>query len=225
MRQLMTGIVLVVALGSWSQAGTTKIRSGQINFGEGIDEDLKVSGDLLLDGTGFAEVVSVTGEVTATGRLTAGDASHSLTITVPAVSFNAWIGSPTDAQWLFDGGNYTAYPKETGSLKTGIVFLWIAPGTQLYQVMVHGVFVDDAAQHELRARVYKLNVSNPTNPIPLTSEAVQEGGVAGPFSVTLTPDYVVEEGYACLVKVQLKNQTVGKTLLFGIRAVLHETQY
>lgn len=225
MKTIFRAVFLLVFLVDAVTAATTKIRSGQIDFSEGINQDLKVSGDFLLDGTAYAEVASVTGEVIAAGRLSAGDATNSLSISISCLAFNTWIESGTQSGWLYDSTNLTAYPNTIDELETGILPLRITPGTRLYQVVVHGVFADAGSEHQVRARVYKQNIADPAGPSPLTSEEVQDGGTAGPFSLTLTPDYVVEGGYTCLVRVQLKNHATKKALLFGVEVILHQTQY
>lgn len=186
----------------------TKIRSGQIDFADGVAGDLDVAGQL-----------------SAVGRLTSGDSTHALTIAVSAIAFRPWIISSTEPEWFSDSSSYAAYPKDTGTLRTGILQVALAPGTRLYQVVAHGVFADSAAGHQLRAQVLKQNIAAPAGPVTLTSETVQDGGTAGPFSVALTPDYVVESGYCCLIRVRLKNETAQKLLFYGIELGLRETRY
>jgi len=195
-------------------AGPTRVRSGQIDFGEGVEGGLHVAGALSADGP-----------ITADGRIRAGSGGAALTETIGASGFNAWIGSATQCQWLFDASSLSAWPSEAGALTTGLLALRLSPGTRLYRVIVHGAFSDTAPGNQFRGMVWKQSILSAGFPQPLTTELTEYGGTTGAFSLELTPDYAVEEGNACVVQVRMKNDYAGGTLLLGVELVLHETHY
>jgi hypothetical protein len=225
MLRLFSVSSLLTLIAATAFAGPTKVRSGQVDFSGGINEDLRVAGDLAVIGTVSAGVLSVTGAATIGNRMEVGDSANDLTITVSASTFNAWIGQATEPAWKLDGTNCSASPIRDSDFETGVLALSLSPGTRLYQAEVHGVFADTDTNNELRARIYKQNIATPTNPSALTAESSETGGTAGPFSLTLTPDYVVEEGYVVVVWVEMKNPNDKKTLFFGVELTLRETTY
>jgi len=225
MIRFSSALLLVSWLVSASFAGPTRVRSGQVDFSGGIEENLRIVGDLATTGTVSAGVLSVTGAAAIGGRIEAGDSTNDLTVTVGASAFKAWLGDATESAWKFDEINYSAWPVRTGDLKAGVLTMGLSPGTRLYQVTVHGVFTNNDTGNELRARVYKRNTAVPTSPLPLTAESAETGGTVGSFSITLTPDYVVEDGYVVVVRVEIKNTNDKKTLFFGVGLTLHETTY
>jgi len=225
MKRVPVIVFWLAILAAGSSAAATKVRSGQVDFSDGIAGNVTIMGNVTSTGEVQSETLSVNGAAAVGGRATVGDSGDTLTVAVGAPCFNSCFDSSASPGWILDATNLTASPKDLSVLRTGVLVLSPNPGTKVYAVVVHGVFTDTETGNQLRARVYKENIATPSIPVPITAESVQNGGTIGPFSMTLVPDYVAETGHLVVVQVTMKNTNGSATRLFGIEMIYHETKY